>query len=140
METLEGQLFRAGLFVPVGGLALWGLYRLLRPVTPPLFRVCLWNAFFHVYCPGCGGTRALGLFFQGHFLASLWYHPLVGYCIVIYLLFMGSQGLSLLTGGRMKGMKYRNGYLYGAVAILVLNLVCKNVLRLVWGIALEDVL
>lgn len=41
---------------------------------------------FHIYCPGCGGTRALFSMMQGHFLESLYYNPavLLGALLIIY--------------------------------------------------------
>lgn len=42
--------------------------------------------FFHIYCPGCGGTRALFSLFHGHFLESLYYNPavLLGALLILY--------------------------------------------------------
>lgn len=42
--------------------------------------------FFHIYCPGCGGTRALFSMLHGHFLQSLYYNPavLLGALLILY--------------------------------------------------------
>lgn len=41
---------------------------------------------FHIYCPGCGGTRALFSMLHGHFLESLYYNPavLLGAVLILY--------------------------------------------------------
>lgn len=41
---------------------------------------------FHIYCPGCGGTRALFAMLHGHFLKSLYYNPAVvlGAALILY--------------------------------------------------------
>lgn len=44
---------------------------------------CLFRSLTGLYCPGCGGTRALRFLLKGDVLRSLWYHPLVGYMAVV---------------------------------------------------------
>ena len=48
---------------------------------------CLFHQYTGLYCPGCGGTRAIYYLFHGQFLLSFIYHPLVPYCagLLIYL-------------------------------------------------------
>ena len=70
---------------------------------------------------------------HGQFLKSLYSHPFVLYGTVLYLCFMGSHTLSLLTKGKVKGMKYRNSYTYIGVGLILLNFVGKNIMRLVVG-------
>lgn len=136
-QCLERQLFIAGLFVPVAGLVLWRIYSLVSLWIPEIFDVCLWDKWFGIYCLGCGGTRALISFFTGHPLLSLWYHPMVFYGIVMYLVFMGSHAVSLLSGGRIRGMAFRAWYLYGAIVLMVLNFILKNILRYGFGITMK---
>lgn len=134
---LERQLFKAGLLVPAAGLFLWGCYCLVKPRIPEFFDGCMWDKWFGVYCLGCGGTRSLISFFTGHPLLSLWYHPMVFYGIVMYFFFMGSHMLSFLSGGRVKGLSFHAWYLYGALIIMVLNCVLKNILRYGFGILMK---
>ena len=44
-----------------------------------LLHPCFFYQYTGLYCPGCGGTRAVLALLQGHVLQSLWYHPLVLY-------------------------------------------------------------
>jgi hypothetical protein len=50
--------------------------------SPP----CGLLTMFHVYCPGCGGTRALFSLLKGHFLQSFYYNPavLLGAALILY--------------------------------------------------------
>lgn len=84
--------------------------------------VCIIRKFFGVYCPGCGGTRAVMAFLQGHFLTSLWYHPIIVYVVLVAL-------YHLFFRKRPKMM-----YLYIALGIVVINCILRNVLLLVFHI------
>jgi len=38
---------------------------------------CIIKSHFHIYCPGCGGTRALEALLRLHIRESFYYNPLV---------------------------------------------------------------
>ena len=98
---------------------------------------CVLYAYFGLYCPGCGGTRAFISLLHGHFLLSLWYHPLVLYSALLFGAFMITQALARLTRFRyFRGLSFHNWYLYVAIGIVGFNWVIKNILLLVWGIRL----
>lgn len=135
-RSLEDQLFWIGLVTAVlGGVLIFIYFKWIPLELKP--DICVWEKMFGVYCPGCGGTRAVMALFKGHLLLSLWYHPLVLYAAVIFGAFMVSQAFSKLTKGRFaSGLKFHNWYLYGAIGIVIGNCVVKNVLRAVWNITL----
>lgn len=97
---------------------------------------CIFWERFGVYCPGCGGTRAVQAFLHGHFLQSLWYHPLVMYCAVMYLLFMLSHTLEKLHVPFVKGMKFKEWIMYGMLVVLAVNFILKNYLKFGLGIVM----
>ena len=41
-----------------------------------------------LYCPGCGGTRAVKSLLRGDLIRSFLYHPFVPYCAIMYISFM----------------------------------------------------
>ena len=132
---LEEQLFRLGLIVPIIIVPLYYLYaEVLLPLSP--FKACMWDKVFGIYCPGCGGTRAVEALFHGKFLTAAWYHPAFVYGAGIYCIFMFSHLLKKITGGRIKGVRFHDWYLYGAVVIIILNCLIRNYLRLRHGIYL----
>lgn len=134
--TLEDELFQIGIAALVAVLMLAVLYLcLLRRILPPI--PCFFTTVFGIYCPGCGGTRALIAMLHGHFLKALWYHPLIPYMAVIYLGFMLTQGLSRLGFKRIRPWKFHYWYLWGGLVLLIANFILKNVLRLGFGILMN---
>ena len=136
IKTAEDQLFWLGLLFAGAGTALALIWFFLVPAQwkPD---ACVWDRMFGIYCPGCGGTRAVRALMQGRLLESLWYHPLVPYTAVVFGAFMVSQAFARLTGYRYtKGIKFHAWYLYGALIITAVNWSGKNLLRGVWNITL----
>lgn len=130
-HSLEDKLFYLGIGCMAGVLLCYVLLPYL-PLPP-----CPLYTYLGLYCPGCGGTRAIGSLLHGHILQSLWYHPLVPYSALLFCAFMLSQLLARLTRRRyFQGLAFHNWYLYAAGVILGVNWILKNVLLLVWGISL----
>ena len=131
----EEILYRVGLaaaLVAVAGCLLWqwapeGVHDWWQR-----YSFCVIYRFTGYLCPGCGGTRALTALMQGHLWESFLYHPLVLYGVVLYVCFMGSHMLAKCSG-RLTAMKWKNGYAYGAIALLVGNFIIKNVIHLITG-------
>ena len=93
------------------------------------------RTFFHLPCPGCGGTRACIAFLHGHFLRSLLYHPVVPYTAVVYLIFMVSHSIELLSKGNFAiGLRYRDNYIKFAGIIILVQWILRNFLKWKWGI------
>lgn len=133
--SLEEQLYRIGLvFLVVGGILLFLYMKVLLPHMPSM--PCQIYEMLGIYCPGCGGTRAVEALFRGRFLTSLWYHPVVVYTFIIYGGYMLSHTLEKLRVLHIKGWKFHDWYLYVALIIVVANCVLRNVLLLAFGITL----
>lgn len=134
-KSLEDQLYLIGwIFLAAGSIFFWIYFRWIasgRGIG------CVWDRFLGIYCPGCGGTRAVWALLQGDLLHALWYHPLVPYSAVMFGSFMISQTIAKATRRRyIKGMRFHNWYLYAAVAILAVNFIAKNLLRYIWHVTL----
>ena len=133
--TLEDNLFKAGLIVLTAGsvgIAFYFGVILKRVKMPP----CVFTSFLGIYCPGCGGTRAVEALLRGHILESVWYHPIVLYTVIVFGGFMLTQGLERLGVRLVRGWKYHDWHLYGAVIVLVCNFLIKNLLRWIWGVTI----
>ena len=131
---LEKQLFVIGcvlFWLLVGIAAVLKLGWLDRLPQIP----CMFVLVFGMYCPGCGGTRALSALLSGHPLQSFLYHPAVDYVGILCGWFMVSQTIERVSQGRIRiGMKYHDYYLWILLAILILHCGIRNILKLLWGI------
>lgn len=97
---------------------------------------CFVNQWTGYYCPGCGGTRAFWALLEGNFRQSFLCHPVVLYGAVLYVWFMVSHTIEYMTKGRIRiAMRYTDRYLYGALGIILVQWIVKNLLKAVWGIA-----
>lgn len=134
MRTVEQTLYKLGL-AAIGIVAAVCVLAVILPREwySWLIGPCVFHTLTGLYCPGCGGTRAVKYLLHGQVFKSVYYHPFVLYGGVLFGWFMISHTLERLTGGKVKGMKYRDAYTYVGVAILLLNFVLKNAARLVLG-------
>jgi len=97
-------------------------------------RDCGLKMYFHLYCPGCGGTRAVDAFLHGRLIHSLLLHPTILYLFVFFLSYY-IPSLLLILGIRKKPLKYVT-YLYilcGMLAVIVVFFVVRNLLLVCAG-------
>ena len=113
------------------------LFQIILPNMPSFHKECVMLTITGIYCPGCGGTRAVIALFRGQFFKSFCYHPMVIYSAIIYLVYMITHTLERISFGRIKGVRFRPWYLYGALAILAVNFLIKNILKFCFGIFME---
>ena len=87
---------------------------------------CAFRLMTGYYCPGCGGTRAVKFFLSGHFIKSFIYHPLIPYLGIGGGIFMVSHTIARATRGKIKGVKFRNEYVYLMGIIILIQFLVKN--------------
>ena len=75
---------------------------LLLRVFPPnqygFYPRCPVFEYFHVYCPGCGATRALAALLHGQFAAALHYNAFFVILLPMLLAYFGFSYIRLLRG------------------------------------------
>ncbi len=94
---------------------------------------CLMKEHFHLYCPGCGGTRALDAFLHGNLITSAMYHPFFVYLLFFFLSYY-IPSILMFSGILKKRINYMI-YIYilaGLLAVVIINSVVRNLL-LVYG-------
>ena len=135
-NRLEDRLYVLGICVPLVMGAFFGIWKLVPISVRRIFLVpCVFHAVTGLYCPGCGGTRAVVVLFQGDVLRAFLYQPVVVYGAVLYIWFMVSHTVEYLSGHRLRiGLRYRNWYLYAALVIVVINLAVKNIVLTAFGV------
>ncbi len=135
-KTLEDQLYLYGLialvFIVIVSVILFFVQKYDINLPP-----CTFNMITGLYCPGCGGTRAIKALLHGQIIKSALYHPFVLYGVVIYLWFMISHTIRKFINHNVKGMQYRNIYIYIWLVILVLNFIIRNILLVKFNITLD---
>lgn len=128
----ERGLYIAALVLLGAAVLLWVLAQFV-PYVKGLFQwflPCPIYALTGLYCPGCGGQRAVKALFQGDFLNSLYCHPFVLPALIYLIVFMGSHTLNRLSHRRIPALSVKNWHLYSLLGLLVLQWIVKNILLL----------
>ncbi len=138
-EKEETALFYIGWSLIAIGCTLGLMYQIFPLPFSKLLLPCLVNSTFGIYCPGCGGTRAVWALFHGKLAASFVCHPLVIYTAAVGGWFLVSQSIERISRHRIKiGMKYRDIYIWAALGIVIVNFFIKNLLLIIWNIDLLE--
>lgn len=100
---------------------------------------CMFRFVTGLYCPGCGGTRAVKYLLTGQILKSLQYHPLVLYTALVVLAEAASAMAAKKTGKAKLYLGHEKLFIYLGVGIILMNWIVKNYLLVVKGIDLLPV-
>ena len=134
-EKLSRNCFYVCLGLWIGGLILYGVLKGLGLELTQLSPYpCIMLTLCGVYCPGCGGTRAIDSLLHGKIWQSLIYHPLVLYVAILTMAYMISHTLNIVTKGKIKAMQFRAGYLFLMLGILLVQWLRKNILKFAFGV------
>lgn len=103
--------------------------------SPTISSCWIWN-HWHIYCPGCGGTRAIIALAQGRVLQAFWYHPAVPVIVALGSVYLVSQTLWRLRGRRGWTLHYDFRWPIWLVALFLFNCVVRNVLWFCFGVGI----
>lgn len=133
-DDLETQLYK-GCWIALPLLVLLGY--LYEKVWIRIWRFpCLMDSLLGLYCPGCGGTRAVRALLKGELLQALWMHPLVPFAALLFCGFFLTQTLEKLKVPGIKGWRFHGWYLYASLGLVITNFLVKNILRLCFSVTL----
>ncbi len=128
-HNIDGILYKIGLISAILAVSVMIVLHVFHINIGIFSYPCLFHYITGYYCPGCGGTRAVKELVHGNLPASIKYHPLVVYGLLIYTWYMLSNTVERCTKGKISiGMKYKDIYLWIGVAILLLHWILINVL------------
>lgn len=134
-EKSDTSLYIAGWCILAVLLLLAGFTVVTGIDLSGFFGSCAFHALTGLYCPGCGGTRAMRALFAGKFTESFFYHPFVPYIVFFGTWFMISQTVERIFRGRIKvAMHFREVYIWGALAMILINFVVKNLALFIWHV------
>ena len=102
----------------------------------PTISACWFYSEFHIYCPGCGCTRALIAMLPGNVITSLYYNPAVLLTSLLIGAYLLSQTLWRLLGKRGPVLHYRAWWMPALFILLAANCLLRNVLWWGFGIPL----
>lgn len=101
---------------------------------------CLFHELFHLYCPGCGGTRAFMALLNGRVINAVIYNPFFCYIVGIYLWYLVSEGLWIAGMIRKKGQEQIRGFQFHismvwiGLGIFLGYCLIRNTAYLIWRI------
>lgn len=87
---------------------------------------CVFYKKYHLFCPGCGGTRAVRCLLYGNIVKSFLYHPFVLYAAVVYSIFSFSNVLCSMSVVRWR-YTLRPVHFIAGIVIIMLQCLVKNV-------------
>lgn len=121
---------KAFIWVNVGCILLFAALMLWKysPALQALHAPCSIHEILHLYCPGCGGTRAVYEFLNFHWIRSFCTHPLVLFIAVILVEYYIGAIVTLVRNDGKRYYYLRVWFCYAALGIVVLNTVLRNVL------------
>lgn len=104
----------------------------------PLFR-CVLKEKFGIYCPGCGGSRALLSLLRGDFVSSFYFYPaMIPTVLLLFDLYVRLVVTAVTGDGRAVG-SFRFRAFYAVLAIVLLTFLVRGLLWFGFGVdALGD--
>ena len=103
-----------------------------------LVPVCMLRSVTGLYCPGCGGTRAMRMILKGRPLLSVLYHPAVLYMAYLLWVYILSFLLSRLSRGKLAFIGPRPWHFYVLIALILLSFAVKNIMLIGFGVTVEN--
>lgn len=94
---------------------------------------CFLNRYCHLYCPGCGGTRAAFALLHGKVISSILYNPIPLYFEGLFLYYYIGTTLAVCSKGRKVYFKPGWWMVVIFVLLLVWTFGIRNVLAVKYG-------
>ena len=108
------------------------LYQRLASLVSSFFIGCFFHDRLFLYCPLCGGTRAVRELLRFQFGKAFAYNPVVVLGILGFLILDGIALIRLLRGKRRLYLVPAWGWILGVI-VLVTYGILRNYLMIRWG-------
>lgn len=116
------------------GIVLFFVLRFIPIETIAKSGRCYFSTHFKMYCPGCGGTRAVSALVRGDILDSILSNPIPVYALVLLLRMWAALLYNTAIG---KGKEIRVLYdweAWGILAVVLGHFILRNVLLVLFQI------
>lgn len=117
--------------VGVASIGACYLYFRLAPRFPILTPGCVFSRATHLYCPGCGGTRAVRALLRGDLLTSLRSNPIVLWMLVVGV-WLQVRGWGAVIRRAPERMRV-SAWMWVGLVVLAIGLFVVRNLLLVFG-------
>lgn len=131
LEQFMKQERRIFFWMTAGGLVLFAcvlVWKYVPQLHETLNLRCAIHDVFHIYCPGCGGTRAVYSLLRLRIWESFMEHPMVLFTALILADYYIGAIITLI---RKNGKRYyylRVWFCYVALGLVIVNFVVRNFL------------
>lgn len=123
-------LLNLGLLCIFAAFLLYAL--MLKRITVP-YIYCLTYSFFHLYCPFCGGTRAIFDILSLDILSAIKHNVFLIYLIIAFV-FYDIRALSMILKGRKNAFSVPKWLWMLTVILFAVFFVVRNLLMIAFGI------
>lgn len=81
-----------------------------------------------IWCPACGGTRAVLALLRGDLAQSFLYHPIVPYSILVYTAYIAEETRERICRSRKRvPLRFWKACIFIGLGILAVNTVLRNI-------------
>ena len=119
--------------IAAAGIALFPLYRYVVGFLPDRMTGCILHDWFRIYCPLCGGTRAISALLRFNIPSALRANAFVTLLCFVCLFRYICAWVALLRGKTVLYRFHTWAWIAGAVLLLLFGIL-RNVLLIRYGI------
>lgn len=125
-------------FAVINGLVLLciPLYHLyihkFLPLFPDLMTKCVAVQFLHLYCTGCGGTRAIGALLRCDIIDAFRLNPFVPIAAILFICYDLRAAIAIARGEKLV-VKVHNAVWISVAVFLILMTVARNIALVCFG-------
>lgn len=95
---------------------------------------CTIHDILHLYCPGCGGTRAVKSLLNFNLAKSLLCNPFVLYLVVIFLYYYIGTTIAIITKHKLILFYFKFSMLYLGIILFFGSCIVRNILAIYYKI------
>ena len=131
MKRARNILIAVNAFTVVGVI----LFVIASNIAMELDAKCSLVEVAHMYCPGCGGTRAVYALLRLDIISAIRYNISVPFGAFVYLYYDIGALVAIISGNDKYWKNQKFILIYIFIGILLLNFLVRNIL--LWGFGID---